>query len=818
MLKNYLRIAWRNVCKQKGYAFINVFGLAIGLAFCALVFLYVRDEFTFDRFHRDHDRIYRVSHPSFDENGRFTGMYPYQPVPLGAAMKAEVPEVEEYVRFYESQHVIRSGTEVVQEKLLFADPSVLTVFTFPLLRGNPATALATPNSIVLSETMAEKYFSGQEPLGKLLNIRLGNRFEVFTVTGIAQTIPANSSIRFDLLAPIANLPTEARWDMNDWRVVRAITYVRLASGSKAMEVEQKLIPFRRLHYPWEAEEKRQGRPPVRFTLEPITETHLNTWTIGGLVPANDPLYSYMLAGIALLVLAVACINYMTLAIGRSAKRAGEVAVRKVVGAVRAQLMTQFWGEALPLTLLALFLGMVLAELCLPAFSALVAKELKFDYFRDALTIPALLVLMLITGLVAGSYPALVLSRIKPVEVVKRKFRLSGANTLGKVLIVVQFALSIFLIASSIVILHQLQYMRDSSPGFNKERVAVIPSTEMQSIFANAADAGRVLSAYRDDLRTRSDVVGVTAVRRPPSLTLSSASIQRHLAAGYHENVALEAVDSSFVRVLDLTIVAGRTFDPNLPGDRVDAVLINETMARRFGWSEPVGQSLAGILNRSLLDSIPNPTVVGIVKDFHTRPLHFPVQPLMMTLNEKVAGQLPNRHLLIRIAAGDVSSTLSSLQVVWQRIAPDIPFTYSFLDDELQRQYHSEDRLGRVVTYAAVFAILIACIGLLGIVALAVAERTKEIGIRKVLGASVTRVTYLVCKDYVRLTALAALLALPVAYFTMRSWLEHFAYHVPLSFSVMVLACVLVVMAALLTVSYQAIKTALSDPVKALRYE
>lgn len=818
MLKNYFKIALRNLKRQKLYAFINVFGLAVGLAICTLIFLFVRDELTFDRFHVDHDRIYRVSHPSFDADGDFTGTYPYQPVPLGPALKAELPEVEAYVRFYEAPYVVRRETEVFQENILFADSSVFSVFTFPLLHGDPATALSDLNAVVLSEAAAGKYFGEEGPIGKRLSIRLGDRFEDFTVTGIARPVPGNSSIRFDLLVPIDKLPLEAGWDVDDWRRVRTITYIRLARRTQRADVEEKLVSFRQFHYPWEAVEEREGRPPVRFLLEPIVDTHLNTWTIGGLIPAGDPLHSYLLGGMALLVMVVACINFMTLAIGRSAGRGREIAVRKIVGARRTQLMGQFWGEALLLSLLALVLGLVLARAFLPAFNVIASKELHFDFFGDALTIPALFALVLVTGLTAGSYPALVLSRVKPVETLKHTLKLGGSNVLTKVLVVVQFGLSVFLITGALVILNQLHYLHTQNPGFDKEQVVVIPSSEMGSIFTQAADARRVFHDYRNELGTRSDIVGMTAVSRPPALQLSPASIQRHLAAGYHENVALDAVDASFLDVLGLTIVEGRRFDPSLESDRVQAVLINETLAHRFGWTEPVGQSLTGLVEHTLLDSIPNPVVIGVVKDFHTRPLHFPVQPVMLTLNETVNQQIHKRHLLVRISPNDIPATLAALGVAWQKVAPDVPFAYSFLDADLGRQYQAEERWGQIVTYAAGFAILIACLGLLGMAALSASGRTKEIGIRKVLGASVTGIALLVSREYVRLAVIAVVLAAPIAWVATSRWLQHFAYHLPLSPSLFLLSGVLVFMAAVLTVSYQSIKAAVADPVNSLRYE
>ena len=803
MLKNYLKITLRNLGKQKVYAFINIVGLAVGIAFCALIFLYVRDELTFDRFHEQGDRIFRVTQQDRTPEGNVESTWTWQPMPLAPTLLAEIPEVEQAVRFFDQTLLVRRGEVTFEEGLVFADPSIFDIFTFPFQRGDPATALADLNSIVLSETAARKYFGEEDPVGQTLEVRFGDAFESVTVTGVLEPIPGNSSIRFDYLMPFAKLPNAYEWIANRterWTVSSFYVYVLLNEGASAAAVQAKLPAFRAAHIPDEEERARaegwagEG-PPRTYGLQPLQEIHLDTAVQGGLTPASDPKYSYILAGIALALLFIACINFMTLAIGRSAGRAREIGVRKVVGAQRRQLMLQFWGEAVLMSVLALGVGIALAELFLPTFNTLAAKELSFDYLQSGTTLAALAGLVLLVGLLAGGYPALVLSGLRPIETLNQRLRLGGSNVLTRSLVVVQFALSVFLIVGTLVMLQQIDYLQSKNLGFNKEHVVVIPTHDL---------SGNVLlERFRQELGRRTDIVGITGMNNAFTRGWSREGWDYQ---GEQKRAYVYAVAPNFLEVMELDLVAGRTFDPNLATDSTEVVLVNEAFVRDFGWAEPVGQQLDGFYNE--------PVVVGVFKDINYLSLHQAIDPMVLTINPEWS----LHHLLVRIAPTDIPVTLAALRATWQASAPDVPFQYSFLDDDLNKQYENEQRWSRIVGYGAGFAILIACLGLFGLAALSVTGRTKEIGIRKVLGASVANVALLLSKDFAKLVFVGIVLAVPVAYLVMQRWLEDFAYRVDIGVPLFVLAGVLALTIALLTVSYQAIRAALADPVQSLRYE
>lgn len=804
MLKNYFNITLRNLAKQKVYAFINIFSLAIGIAFCALIFLYVRDELTYDHFHEQADRIYRVSDVRFSADGGVESAHPYHPMPLAAALMEEIPEIQQAVRLSEESAFVRSGESALEENILFADPAILEVFSFPLRYGSTETALSDLNAIVLSRQAATRYFGESNPVGQTLDLRLDTAFEEFTVTGVVEDIPGNSSISFDFLAPFEKLPATFAWVQNrvdNWRVSSFITYIQLAEQATAQAVEAKLPAFWDAHYPglvdrmrekgdWDAESA-----PYGYRLQPLTQIHLDTSVQAGLSAPNDPRYAYILGAIALGILLIACINFTTLAIGRSASRAREIGIRKIVGAHRRQLMVQFWGEAMLMSILALSIGIALAELFLPAFNTLATKSLHFEYGDSGITLSVLGGITLLTGLIAGGYPALILSGFKPLDTLSKRLKLGGSNLLTRSLVVVQFGLSVFLIVSTLVMLHQLDFTQTMNLGFNKEQVVVIP---MQGL--NGEDT---LQRFRTELGGHTDVVGLTGAS---SSFTRGYSYEGFDYKGEEKAAFVYRVESNYLDVLEIDLVAGRTFDPNLSTDSTKAVLVNEALVRDFGWTDPVGQVLEGFYE--------SPTVIGVVKDFNFWSLQETVAPMTLVLDPS----WPTRYILARVAPGDISASLDALQATWQTIAPDVPFQYSFLDEDLDRQYQSEERWSQIVGYAAMFAILIACLGLFGLAALSTTGRTKEVGIRKALGASVPHVTFLLSKDLTRLVLVAILLALPAAFFVMQTWLEGFAYRIEMGPGVFLLAGTLVLGVALLTVSFQAIKAALSDPVKSLRYE
>ena len=808
MLKNYLKIAFRTVKSQKVYAGINVVGLAVGLAFCALIFLFVRDEWTYDRFHENAERIYRLHRVSYTPDGGVRATDNWLPMPMGPALQQDLPEVETYVRLRPRTHFVRSAAATFEEEVLYADPQLFEVFTFPLQRGDAATALADLNTVVLSPEAAQKYFGTDDPIGKTLAIRLGTDFQDFIVTGVAAPIPHNSNIRFDVLVPFAKLADafeRIRERAENWYYSGFLIYVLLKENTSLGGMDDKLLQFRRKYYPDEVERLRErghwtgDGVPASYRMQALTDIHLNPAINRGLTPPSNPLYSYILGGIALAVLFIACINFMTLAIGRSASRAREIGVRKVVGAQRTQLMGQFWAEALLLSGLALGLGIVLAAVFLPTFNTLTGKALHFDLTTSWATGAMLATATLLAGFVAGSYPALVLSAFKPVDTLKNKLRLSGSNALTRSLVVVQFALSVFLIISTLVMLDQLDYIRTTNLGFDKEHLVVIPT--------NGVDGETALGRYRNELGARSDIVGITGA--------SSSFARGGGRVGFDYKGELKQVDDfrvehTYVDVMGMTLVAGRAFDPNLSTDSTRAVLVNEALVRDFGWTDPLGEPLPGLTDGPETD----PVVVGVLKDYNFQSLERAVQPLMLTLN---AGE-SLRYLLVRIAPGDVPATLDALRAAWTQIAPTVPFDYSFLDDDLNAQYQDDERWSRILGYASAFAILIACLGLFGLVALTVAARTKEIGIRKVMGASVPGLAVLLSKDFARLVVGALVVAAPVAYVAMERWLATFAFRIDLSWQVFLLAGLAALGIALLTVSYQSIRAALANPVESLRYE
>ena len=807
MLRSYLTLALRTLWKEKGYAFINVFGLAVGIAFCALIFLYLRHEWSYDAFHDAADRLVRVHRVSFAPDGTVHDTDTSLPFPAGPAFLADLPEVEQYVRFYRMEQLVRRGDRALDQQVFYTDPQVFDVFSFPLVQGDPASALADPSGAVLTETTARAFFGDADPMGQRLTVRTGQTDHDVVVTGVMADIPSASSLQFDVLLPLERLlgtvpyfaERRTRWTSSAFK-----TYLLLREGASLEAVRAKMPGFRAKYYP-DAEADLRARGlwtgdgiPTSYDVLPITDIHL-TPEVRSYGEESSPVYSYILGGLALAVLLIACINFMTLAIGRSARRAVEVGVRKAVGADRRQLMAQFWGEALLMSTLALAGGLVLAEVFLPVFNDLAGKTLRFDLLRDAAGGVVLLGVTLVTGLIAGSYPAAVLSRLRPTATLKGGPALRGAHGFTRALVVVQFSLSVFLIAATLVMLDQIDYLRSRPLGFDEEQVVVIDASDV--------DGAQVLGRFRQRLTGHAAVAGLTGTNTTFGEGFSRLGFEYE---GAVKQVVEFHVESDYLDVMGMDLIAGRTFDPSLPTDSGRVIVINEALARDFGWAEPLGQPLRGATGSPETD----PVVIGVVRDFNFRSLHTEVEPMMLVLGPRRAVDF----VVVRLRPGDVREALGVLRETWQQAAPTMPFQYRFLDEALDAQYRAEERWSRILGYGALFAVLIACLGLFGLTALTVASRTKEIGIRKVLGASIAGVTLLLSKDFARLILVAVAVATPAAYLAMRSWLGGFAYRVELGAGLFALAGLLALAVALLTVSYQAVRAALADPVESLRYE
>ena len=812
MLQNYLRIAFRNLWKNKGITAINVAGLSLGLACFTLLLLHVNDEFSFDRFHAQKDHIFRVFRHMQAMNGEPAHSDAYMPMPLGPAMQSDFPDVANYVRFCDwGGYVVRSPRQQAKLSVLYADPQIFDVFSFPFLFGDPHSALREINNVVLTEEMARKLFGEDNPTGRTLDIRIGADFEPFLVTGVAKNLPPNSSIRFGILCSFEKHAASqfGSRSKDSWNRSSYNTFVQLKPGSGLAADSARMQQFFNKYRPnEEAELRKRGYwkgegSPVTFGLQPLDRIHTDVSIPGGSVEPMNPRYGWILLGLGGLVLLIACINFTTLAIGRSAGRAREIGVRKVIGAWRRQLVGQFLAESLLLSLFSMILAIGLVYALLPALNDLTGKKLRFNLALYPELGWMLAGLTLLTGLLAGAYPALVLSGFRPVEAIKSTFRVAGSNFFTKSLVTFQFVLSVCLIACTLVMLQQLHFLRSKNPGFDKDNVLIV----------NAEDLGseQVFPLFKSALAGRPEVAGVAA----SELSLGAGSgwsVSGFDYKGEAKNVYEYFVDPEYIQVLGIPLLAGRHFDQSLSSDTVTSVVINESMMRDFGWSldNAVGQTLTGYTEGRGKD----PVVIGVVSDFNFLSLHEEVKPMMFHMFHDYT---PFQYF-VRLRAGRISEGVAAAKAAWERLVPDLPFQYKFLDENLARFYEADERWGRIVGYAGALAIALACLGLFGLVALTAANRTKEIGIRKVLGASVRGIVALLSGDFLKLVAIAIVIASPLAYYAMNKWLADFAYRIELQWWMFAVAGLAAVAVALLTLGFQGVKAALANPVKSLRSE
>ncbi|NIR51660.1 FtsX-like permease family protein [candidate division KSB1 bacterium] len=807
MLRNYLRIALRNLVNQKLYSFINIVGLAIGIACCVLLFLFVRNELNYDTFHENYENLYRI-YITEDLPQRDPFSYVEAPAQLAGAFEESFPEVEHAVRLGVRTDVIKKFEDATfKERYHLADPDFFEVFSFPLLKGNPSRVLQNLNSVVFTERMANKIFGHGDVLGQSVSIKLGDEFHDFLITGIAENVPENSSIKFDIILPFENVRKYVSDRVLDaWFNVFLETYVQLSKDHNPADFESKLATVVQNHYP------PRSHDMVTLHLQPITDIHLNPEVPAGFEPTSDPKYSYILMGIALLVLTIACINFMTLAIGRSSSRAREVGVRKVLGAFKAQLIKQFWGEAILMSMIALMIGILLVELFLPFFNEIANKQLSTTY--DFTTLFVLAFLMLVVALLAGSYPAFLLARFQPAVVIKGETAIGGVKFFGKSLVVLQFALSIFLIISTLIMTDQLHYLRTKNLGFNKEQVVVIRN------YSSPQRSNQVVERFRNALANRNEIKGVSGASSGFATPWTTMGFNAE--DGTFKQFYQQTVDYDYLKTLEIELVEGRDFSKQFGTDSSEAIIVNQAFVVYFGWDSASGRSLPG-------RAFPPHRIIGVVENFNFDALHHEVAPLALVLDPTTLLQGINdistslspralNYVHVRISPKNISETIDLLKKTWGRIAPQQPFSFSFLDEDVDQQYKQEERWGKMVGYASMFAISIACLGLFGLAALTVVRRTKEIGIRKVLGASVPNIMLMLSKDFGKLVILANLIAWPAAFFIMNQWLQNFAYRVSIAFDNFLLSAVLAVLFALFAVSYQSIKAALTDPVNSLRYE
>jgi putative ABC transport system permease protein len=797
MIKNYITTLFRNFSRQKIYTFLNVSGLAFGLAVFIIIVLYIQFEFSFDRFHANADRIYQVSKIQ-TRGGGFMGStrYGVTPAPLAAALREEFPEVESATILYSwPGTLIRNKQKIFTEYGCFADNFMFEIFSFPLVKGNEKTALENPFSVVISEKMATKYFGNSDPIGQILNF---NNENDFLITGIMKNIPDNSYIKADFFASFKSLRVLQGNSIDEWYSSSYQTFLLLRKGADHTELEKKYPAF--IEKIYQGQSNWTAETADIYYHQKLTDIHLKCDSIFNYGPVSDIKYIRIFSVIAFFILLIACVNYMNLSTARATKRAREVGIRKVVGARRIQLVSQFLGESLMLTFLSLFAAVGIAYLLLPIFNRLMERELAFHFLENPGFILMLLGIGIVVGLVSGSYPAFVISSFMPVSTLKGKTSsVSRGTVLRNILVAAQFTISVVLIICTVVVSQQLSYIRNKNLGFSKDHIMVI------RIRDKAVREKR--DVLREELLKQPGISRVTFSSSLPMKVSSRSSMNYEGAANPQTDklrTYFASVDYDFIETFQMEIVKGRNFSPQID-IKPFKYIINETAAKTLGWDNPIGKSFgqAGQIG----------PVVGVVKDFHYANMHLPMEAVAFVLRPDYGSMMS-----IKIGTENIQETVARIEKVWKTFSAQFPFEFTFMDESYDSMYKSEIRLGTTFSFYSVLAIAICCLGLFGLASFTVEQSRKEIGIRKVLGASVTKIINMLLWRFTKWVIVATGIACPIAYFAMNAWLEDFAYRIDIGWAIFFLAGAIAFFIAFVTVIYQAVRASLEDPIASLHYE
>jgi putative ABC transport system permease protein len=794
MLKNYITIAIRNITRNKIYSLVNIAGLTIGLTACFLILLYVQDELSYDRFHASAERVVRVVHEvtATKSGAAITSAL------LAPALEQEFPEIETSVRLHRYYNTILSVDDARYDEnhFIFADPDFFLMFSFPLIKGNPETVLRDPFTLVITESKARKYFGDEDPVGQIL---MFNNEHDFVITGMMKDTPQNSHLKIDFLASFESLRSDRQAPgLEMWAYRNYYTYLLLRDGVSPAALEEKLPAFAESHVP--------GMDITRstFTLQPITDIHLRSSHIGwDIASHSDISYIYSFSAIALFIILIACINFMNLSTARSSIRAKEIGLRKVIGANRLNLVKQFIGETILLSIIALMISVVLVELLLPTFNEISGKNMHIHYFSNLQFLSGVLLITILSGVLAGSYPALFLSSFQPVAIMK------GTHTGGwksgvfrKALVIAQFGISIALIIGAVFVYQQLEYVRHKNLGFDKEHVLVVNNQVDQRAMER-------YERFKNEIVHYPGVVHVSGSSSvPPSLLGNNIRVHRE-GSSWEETATLKLIttDYDFFETLDIEVISGRIFSREYGADATESFVISEAAARTLGLDEPIGIRL--ITQYDWLEG----TIIGVVNDVHFQSLHSGTEPLIFSMRPHWYYRIP-----VRIRPENIAGTMGFLESSWNEVAPEWPFQYSFVDQDYENLYRAELRLSKVIWYFTGLAIFIACLGLFALASFTIERRTKEIGVRKVLGAPVGSIVYQLSRDFTKLVVAANIIAWPVAYYFVERWLQNFAYRIDVGPVIFLMAAGVSLLIAFLTVSYQSIKAAMVNPVESLRYE
>jgi len=800
VFKNYLKITLRNLLRQKLYSFITIFGLSVGITCCLLIMLYVRQELSYDNFYPNSDSVYRIGHKVIRPQG--VSYSADTPAPVAPALKEEYPEIAHITRIYFDSEVLfeHENKRFYENNVIYADPDFFNVFPFRLLKGDSAHLLDTPQSIVITTSTAQKYFGDDDPVGKVFRV---NNQDNFVVNGVIEDIPVNSHYHFDFVISFLakNEQNFGVW-LNTWTSITTLyTYAVFPENLDIQEFTSRVEDLITRH---------SGKRPGierKLIFQPLRSIHLHSHIEDEIEGNNFVSNLIILSTIAFLILVIACINYMNLATSQSARRAREVGMRKVLGAQKFQLIRQFMGESILLSSLAMFISLVSLELLLPTFSSLVGKPVDFSYGNSFTFLVLFLLVTLFVGVVSSIYPALFLSRHQPIRALKGLKESVGASMghlfFKKSLVVIQFVVSILLIICTLIINKQLHYMKNAYLGFDKEHTVVFP--------VQSESGQRQYESIKNELLANTDIVGATACLRTPISDLviitrawpEGASDEESFLI-YHNFVDLDYLDN-----FEVELVAGRKFSKEHPTDLKEGFIINEATVRKWGVASPEGT--IGKRLRTGLDL--EGTIIGVMKDHHISSFHSEIEPMVLSFDPQYFWTMA-----VKIKSNNISGTLASIEEIYAKFIPEFPFVFSFLDEDIDRLYRGEEQTSRVIRTFSVIAIFIACLGLFGLAAFAAERRTREIGIRKVLGATASNIIFLLSTEFSKWVLLSNIVAWPIAYYAMNRWLRGFAYRTSVGLWTFFLAALIAFTIALLTVSYQAVKAALTNPVDALKYE
>jgi putative ABC transport system permease protein len=798
MLKNYILLTMRTIKKNKIYSAINIIGLAIGLACFILIMIFIKHELSFDTFHEKVDRIYRPVEIQYPP-GIGTQHVAVTMGPLAPALVQDFPEIESATRIFRLGTILMSKGEVrhYEEEFVFADPQIFKNFTLPLIMGNPESILKEPNSLVISETIAKKYFGDKNPIGQMLTGQHYWGKDEFIISGVMKDYPENSHLNFEIISSYALIETKLSW-LQSWGNNTLATYVLLKEGTNIAALEAKFPEF---VHKYDPDEKAKE---FGLYLQPLKDIHLHSGhiryqTFNYHQGSINAVYTF--SAIAIFILLLACINFMNLATARSAKRAKEVGIRKVLGSHRRDLIYQFISESILVTFIALVLALIVLEVFFPYFQSLIAYNIPKYYYADSLFILQIISITLLVGFIAGSYPAFFLSNFKPVHTLKKTFSGTGKGAvLRKVLVVFQFSIAVALIASTGIVMDQMNFIKNKDMGFNTDQVVYIRLRGKES-----RDKYR---SFKDELLRNTYITGVSATS---GLTGGSGSQGTITTANEAEEKSMmmrwSFVDFDYISTMEMQVVQGRDFSPTFSADTTTSVIINEAAVAEFGWDNPIGKRFkAG-------EEEPDYEVIGVVNDFHFYSLHQKIEPLIMWNEVRRFN-----FLIARIATRDISAALASIENSWKSYFPEHPLEISFLDKYMEELYKREQNTGKLFGSFSFLAIFIACLGLFGLASFTAEQKTKEIGIRKVVGASVQGIIFLLTKEFTKWVMIACLIGFPLAYLVMQKWLQMFVYKTDISALTFITAALIVILIALITVGFQAIRASVANPIKAMRYE